>query len=423
MAKFNSITRLEYGNTVLFLLIFLFLASFGKAHGASNNSAASGNWTTPGTWSTGVKPTSSQDVNVGSSHSIAVDQNLSITSASWVFNGPVTDATGGAAYTLSITNHSDLTIKSTFTLEGSGIVEDHGSLSISGVSGTTMTIGSLTLKDNVTINIAAGCTLIVNGTFTIQDHAALTLNGVLLINSTASASDHATIGGTTGFFHSTGAVSVSDHSTIFGSENQCPTGPCTATPGSPLPISLINFSAEKSGSSVKLIWSTATEVNNDYFAIEKSKNGATFVDIGHVKGSGTSSSEKKYSLLDDAPYEGNSYYRLKQTDFDGKNETFEMVAVYYERQPGGGCILKVFPNPCVGQCTVALTDCIDAEDPEINVELIDAAGNKVYSKIPYRDEKGSFNFQIDTENNLTPGVYIVRGINKKESYSQKLLVK
>ncbi|MBI2269376.1 MAG: T9SS type A sorting domain-containing protein [Bacteroidetes bacterium] len=213
----------------------------------------------------------------------------------------------------------------------------------------------------------------------------------------------------------TGVTLSSDGYYTLGTKNKA---------SSPLPIQLLSFDARLVDKvKVELNWKTATEVNNDYFTIERSKNGATFEDIGHVKGSGNSSSEKTYSLVDDGPYEGNSYYRLKQTDFDGKNETFEMVAVYYEKQPGGGCILKVFPNPCAGQCTVALTDCISAEDPEINVELIDAAGNKVYSKIPYRDDKGSFNFQIDTENNLTPGVYIVRGINKKESYAQKLLVK
>lgn len=193
---------------------------------------------------------------------------------------------------------------------------------------------------------------------------------------------------------------------------------------SPLPISLLSFDAKLVDKvKVKLDWKTATEVNNDYFTIEKSKNGATFEETGRVKGSGNSSTEKSYSLVDDNPYEGNSYYRLKQTDFDGKNETFDMVAVYYEKKPGEGCVLKVFPNPCVPVCTVALTDCIHTDDPEINVELIDAAGNKVFSKIPYRDDKGSFNFQIDTQNNLTPGVYIVRGINKKESYSHKMLVK
>ena len=57
------------------------------------------------------------------------------------------------------------------------------------------------------------------------------------------------------------------------------------------------------------------------------------------------------------------------------------------------------------------------------MELLDAGGNKVYSKVPSRDDKGSFNFQIDTQNNLAPGVYIVRGASKKESYMQKMIVR
>ncbi len=89
----------------------------------------------------------------------------------------------------------------------------------------------------------------------------------------------------------------------------------------------------------------------------------------------------------------------------------------------GDCILKVFPNPCMGQCNVVLEGCDNSANPDIEVEVIDAVGNKVYSKVPYTDDKGLFNFQIDTENNLKPGIYIVRGASKKSTYTQKLIVK
>lgn len=191
-----------------------------------------------------------------------------------------------------------------------------------------------------------------------------------------------------------------------------------------LPIELMSFTAKlNDAKKIDLKWSTATEVNNDYFTIEKSVNGITFAKVGTIQGSGNSSTQKDYSYVDESPTEGNSYYRIKQTDFDGKNETFNAVAVYYESKSDGGCILKVFPNPCIGQCNVSLEDCDNTGSPEIAVEIMDAAGNKVYSKIPYTDEKGLFNFQIDTENNLKPGIYIVRGANKKTSYAQKLIVK
>ncbi|MBL4754890.1 MAG: T9SS type A sorting domain-containing protein [Flavobacteriales bacterium] len=193
---------------------------------------------------------------------------------------------------------------------------------------------------------------------------------------------------------------------------------------SPLPIVLIDFSATISDNTqVMLEWTTASEVNNDFFTVERSTNGLTFEVIAEVPGSGTSNRRMDYEAHDDAPLEGVSYYRLKQTDFDGKFEYFKIVAVNLERNADGSCVFKVFPNPCIGQCTVDLSECQHNENAEIKVEMIDAAGRLVYSSVPYRDFEGSFQFNIDTSNNLKPGVYIVRGTSGSESYHSKVIVK
>ncbi|PCH99284.1 MAG: hypothetical protein COB85_00145 [Bacteroidetes bacterium] len=193
---------------------------------------------------------------------------------------------------------------------------------------------------------------------------------------------------------------------------------------SPLPVVLISFTAELvDNTQVSLVWITASEINNDYFTIERSTNGLTFEEISQVRGSGDSSSETEYEVIDDSPIEGISYYRLKQTDFDGTEEIFKIVAINFEKNSDGSCVLRVFPNPCIGQCTIDLTGCEHNENAEIKVEMIDALGNLVYSKIPYRNFDGSFQFSIDTGNNLKPGVYIVRGTSQTESYSEKIIVK
>jgi len=192
---------------------------------------------------------------------------------------------------------------------------------------------------------------------------------------------------------------------------------------STLPIELINFSAEiKNNSELELKWQTATESNNDFFTIERSENGAIYSELSIVDGAGNSSTTLSYSFSDKKPIEGTSYYRLKQTDFDGKYNYSSVLAVNFEKI-ASGCVLTVYPNPCSSECNVDLVDCDDNERPDINVELIDASGNKVYSKVPVRDEKGSFSFTLDTKNNLKPGVYIVRGVSRKENYSKKILVK
>ena len=162
---------------------------------------------------------------------------------------------------------------------------------------------------------------------------------------------------------------------------------------------------------------------NDYFTIERSTNGLSFKEIAQIRGAGKSNRELKYESFDESPIEGISYYRLKQYDFDGAEEIFNMVAVRFEKNLDGSCILRVFPNPCIGQCTINLSECEHNVNAEIKVEMIDALGNLVYSRIPYREFDGSFQFSVDSSNNLKPGVYIVRGTSKSESYTNKVIVK
>lgn len=106
----------------------------------------------------------------------------------------------------------------------------------------------------------------------------------------------------------------------------------------PLPIELVSFTGEVNGSSNILNWITATEINNDYFTIERSEDAINFNNIGTVDGAGNSFIYKQYSLLDKKPYSTITYYRLNQIDFDGKTKTFDIIAV---TRNGGDNDLKV----------------------------------------------------------------------------------
>ena len=86
-----------------------------------------------------------------------------------------------------------------------------------------------------------------------------------------------------------------------------------------LPIELSDFSVrKKNAAAVELNWTTSSEINNDFFTIEKSRNGFDFLEIGMLDGQGQSNSNNHYRFIDEQPYEGYNYYRLKQTDFDGE---------------------------------------------------------------------------------------------------------
>jgi hypothetical protein len=86
-----------------------------------------------------------------------------------------------------------------------------------------------------------------------------------------------------------------------------------------LSIELVFFYArpDKDKRKVKLEWQTASEVNNDFFTIEKSLNGTDWEIVKKVDGAGNSGKLLNYSAYDYSPYAGVSYYRLKQTDYDG----------------------------------------------------------------------------------------------------------
>jgi hypothetical protein len=105
---------------------------------------------------------------------------------------------------------------------------------------------------------------------------------------------------------------------------------CEATP---LPIALLDFYVESLGNYNKVTWTTASEHNNDFFTIEKSNNGNSFFPITKYPGAGNSAHPINYSFFDYDVLPTINYYRLKQTDYNGDNETFFIVSVDNRQNP------------------------------------------------------------------------------------------
>ena len=91
-----------------------------------------------------------------------------------------------------------------------------------------------------------------------------------------------------------------------------------------LPVELTSFEAVRIEGNVRLEWTTASELNNDYFEVLKSYDGEIFSIIGYVDGHGTSSEVIDYSYTDSEPKQ--AYYRLRQLDYDGQFEYSDVVA-------------------------------------------------------------------------------------------------
>jgi hypothetical protein len=173
----------------------------------------------------------------------------------------------------------------------------------------------------------------------------------------------------------------------------------------PLPVELVSFTATPNESSVELKWSTASEKNNDYFTIERTKDGFEYQELARVQGAGNSTTILNYSRFDDAPYTGASYYRLKQTDFDGKTTYSKLQKVNFnETAYDGASQLELYPNPNEGE--VINLNFEAAEDQQILIEMHDLSGKNVYN-LSIMAEKGANKHTIYMATKLASGTYII----------------
>jgi len=146
---------------------------------------------------------------------------------------------------------------------------------------------------------------------------------------------------------------------------------------SPLPITLVYFEAKvNDNKKVELSWKTATEINTDYFSVERSKDGKQFGEIGKLRGSGNSSEPHSYTLVDNDPLPGISYYRLHQVDLDGQSVYSRLVAISLNDNEVDSP--HVFPNPLNGRdlfCSFPRS--VQSDMKEISWVLHDVNGRQV----------------------------------------------
>ncbi|MFQ5335609.1 MAG: T9SS type A sorting domain-containing protein, partial [Flavobacteriales bacterium] len=187
----------------------------------------------------------------------------------------------------------------------------------------------------------------------------------------------------------------------------------------PMPIELMDFDAELIGPSVELNWITASEKNNDYFSIERSANGKDFDAIATVRGAGNSNSSLNYRYFDENPLKGISYYRLVQTDFDGKSESSKVVLVDNTPKEEAITDFSVFPNPA--RINLPLNINIRSETAkQAGIVIRDVAGRLVYKK-EVMISAGINRLQISTDPVVENGVYMVSVIDKHDAKTSKVM--
>jgi hypothetical protein len=172
---------------------------------------------------------------------------------------------------------------------------------------------------------------------------------------------------------------------------------------SPLPIELIYFDANCADRKAIVNWATASENSNDFFTLERANDGIIFQEVGTFQGAGNSSQTINYSFTDTDPFQGVNYYRLKQTDFNGIEESFDVVSI--DCIGNNALNMTVYPNPAGTYITI---DLMKEQDDESYVAFFDVGG-KVIKKIKCVNQL----MYIDI-NELESGCYIVRLFNHND---------
>lgn len=176
--------------------------------------------------------------------------------------------------------------------------------------------------------------------------------------------------------------------------------------GAGLPIELLYFNASLTDvQTVALNWATELEINNEYFTIERSKDGIAFDEIMTIEGAGNSMQTLYYTATDAQPLHGISYYRLKQTDYDGAFEYSDLVTVNNAAQTD--IDVNIYPNPVTGSSFI-----IDLGNGSFNANS-DIAGtakivNMLGELVAVQQVSSQGSSKVTLPENLAKGIYILQ---------------
>ncbi len=338
-------------------------------------------WTDNGDW-TGTAPDYDSNQSATIAHNSTVNGNPIV-----INNG----------HTLIINAGIVLSTDETIT------VKEGGTLIVNGeISGTD---GGKEIKiEKGTLTVNAGGSIDWAGGWVSDDNpVTITINGDVAIGG--DMSNKVTIDGG-------GSIDVSgtlnnDGGSIFGctlSSDRC----CTGS-GCSLPIDLLSFDAIYNNGFVYLQWTTATELDNDFFTVERLAQNDKWLIVAELDGAGTSSAVRHYQHVDRKPPHGTQYYRLKQTDFDG---SFTYSSIISANSLSGNFKLTYYPNPVHDKFY------IEYAGFEYNeIFLTDNKGQHV--DVPIIEKPG--NIQIDVTA-ISRGIYLVYIKNELDIQRIKLIV-
>lgn len=180
-----------------------------------------------------------------------------------------------------------------------------------------------------------------------------------------------------------------------------------------LPITLTALEGINEGGHNTITWITNSEINNDYFSLERSINGNDWEVIGIIEGAGTTQEAHFYAFRDENPYLPISYYRLAQTDYDGTATRSHVIAV--NANTSDEIISGVFPNPAVTSASFAYRG--TSQEP-LNLSIVNSFG-EIVGMTTYSDLNKDETITFELED-YSAGVYQVFFEQGNWRYIEKL---
>ena len=422
-----------------YLTLFLLLSVQFVAVGLTYYTLSNGDWNSTAVWSTnsvtGCSCVPSDQINgfnVVIRHSINITSDIHIKSGNVLTININSGLSGGFNISVdsgelnssgTISNES-MTVKASGIATFSGPVTSANNFMVDGAvtiaSAVTVTDANFIIKPGGTLLLTPGSNINLldgnlknNGTITF-DSACVAMNSGNFENLAGG-----TISGTGSINVQSGNIAneqswnlgvdwcASGSGTGMPMAEKCVSGNCAL--GTPLPIDLVFFRGHWKDGKVSLTWQTAIESNNEYFIIERvissnrDERPISWEEIEVMPGAGNSNTIRNYSLVDDpaalAAQSLTVYYRLKQTDYDGKYEYSDAIAINVSMDVK----FSIHPNPSPGKLTIEMY----VNEPQImHFSVYDLWGNRIYEETLERS-RGNMQRQIDLSGH-SKGIYKVQ---------------
>jgi hypothetical protein len=258
----------------------------------------------------------------------------------------------------------------------------------------------------LTFYVGTGATSTLGGTLAAGDQykvqfCATTSSDVNLLSTVTNTAYVSGVGSQTGNLSTT----ITNQSTAI------------ISPANNLPVTLISFTAIKSGDNAQLNWTTTLEVDNDHFDIERSNDGVNFVKVGMVEGNGSTTILHYYQYADDLTgLSGIVYYRLKDVDVDGKFGYSKIIALRLDGSSMSASF-SAYPNPFNSNIKLTVNT---IKNTNANINIINTAGQRLANQF-VQLQTGQNIVVLQNLNSLQPGIYIVELVTEDGKNYQKVI--